>query len=858
LAAPGSTGDLPLLRPFEDLGRYSDGAVRLGFERMPASSLGGQGFGLYGLHIEAQDLRPWMDEARRRQRPSSPAALTNLPEEPKGGRTGASTQALGPRDTVLTLRFDVPVNRASFELRPLDSLALNVILHASAGGQDIGSLFYDVAQDFALVGVESARPFDELQIELTNPSRACFSLDNVVHELDLGDVDRDGWIDVIDLCPRVPGANQKDSDGDGVGDACDRFPYDPDNDIDGDGFGIPDDNCPLIHNPTQEDRDADGVGDACDPLSAGSDEDEDGIADAADNCPTAFNPEQADCDADGIGDLCDPSLVSPASVDLALVPGQCVTIRKELCLPPAPPVVDVLLLVDTTGSMGGEIRQMRQNLVGFVNGVRAALPLTNVRFGLATFRDYLGVYTSCKYSERYSAPGDSSFDLRAPMGVSDQQLLEAVNALDAQGGADMPEAYARALWEVTQPDSGIGFRPGSARFVLLVGDAPPHDCRLAEAMQGCLRRLSTGQDPGRDGVLSTPDDIDFQYDALFALANAGIPVLMLYSGQLSPCAWERWCAFTGGRMVHTSTQGKLPVGANLVRDLVSLILSPTVNQVTFSAQDACGLEVAFDPPFIAGPIDVSLGALVTIEETICVPTGTPPGRRECSVQFMVDEVVFATQTIHLDVGCTTYVLDFETEDDFATPVVNGQALASPAEFGRLVAISSAGPNLGATAFDSTPGGPNDPSINSDMLVGHGNLLLLQDSARPAQSAPGVFAQPTDDPDGGDLLFDFVAPVEPLSLLLADINPPPNLGTTVTLLDGSGRRRLYTVEAGWTGPYGDAGPHRLDLTRLDPQPGNGTPRYARATQDQGFQSTDVVRIVVHLTGFGAVDELTFCR
>src|SRR5262249_28976660 len=86
-------------------------------------------------------------------------------------------------------------------------------------------------------------------------------------------------------------------------------------------------------------------------------------------------------------------------------------------------------------------------------------------------------------------------------------------------------------------------------------------------------------------------------------------------------------------------------------------------------------------------------------------------------------------------------LDFETEDDFATPLGNGQHI--DAEFGRLVRISSAGVNLGATTFDTTPGGPNDPGIDADMLFGHGNVLILQSSDYAAQSVPGFFDTVTD-------------------------------------------------------------------------------------------------------------------
>ena len=71
--------------------------------------------------------------------------------------------------------------------------------------------------------------------------------------------------------------NQVDSDGDGVGDACD-----PDDDNDGVIDGT--DNCPLTANVDQADADGDGIGDACDP-----DDDNDRIVDGADNCPFTAN-----------------------------------------------------------------------------------------------------------------------------------------------------------------------------------------------------------------------------------------------------------------------------------------------------------------------------------------------------------------------------------------------------------------------------------------------------------------------------------------------------------------------------------------------------------------------------------------
>lgn len=69
--------------------------------------------------------------------------------------------------------------------------------------------------------------------------------------------------------------------------------------LEGDGFVASEDNCPNNYNPDQADSDGNGIGDACEDYDA------DGIVNTCDNCPTITNSRQVDSDNNRIGDVCD-------------------------------------------------------------------------------------------------------------------------------------------------------------------------------------------------------------------------------------------------------------------------------------------------------------------------------------------------------------------------------------------------------------------------------------------------------------------------------------------------------------------------------------------------------------------------
>lgn len=130
--------------------------------------------------------------------------------------------------------------------------------------------------------------------------------------------------------------------------------------------------------------------------------------------------------------------------------------------PPAPEStqLDLLFLVDATGSMDDEIAKLKASMVDIADQIYGLPEQPDVRFGLVHYRDRGDAYVVRTH--------DFTHDL--------QQFQKILSDLRAAGGGDYPESLNEALnRSLNELDWRTGARDGDTlRLILLVADAPPH------------------------------------------------------------------------------------------------------------------------------------------------------------------------------------------------------------------------------------------------------------------------------------------------------------------------------------------------------------------------------------------------
>jgi Mg-chelatase subunit ChlD len=121
--------------------------------------------------------------------------------------------------------------------------------------------------------------------------------------------------------------------------------------------------------------------------------------------------------------------------------------------------LEMVFVLDTTGSMGGLIDGAKQRIWGIVNEVMQKQSRPNVRVGLVAYRD----------------KGDTYVTQVLPLTDDLDKVYSTLMDYRADGGGDTPENVRRALAEGVSKAGWSNSKKNVARILFLVGDAPPQN-----------------------------------------------------------------------------------------------------------------------------------------------------------------------------------------------------------------------------------------------------------------------------------------------------------------------------------------------------------------------------------------------
>lgn len=177
--------------------------------------------------------------------------------------------------------------------------------------------------------------------------------------------------------------------------------------------------------------------------------------------------------------------------------------------------LDVIFLLDATGSMSDEIAQLQGNIVSISQQI-VSMGDVDVRYGLVHYRDREDAYITQVH------------DFVTDVKVFQKEL----NRVRADGGGDTPESLNAGLYDALHNVEWRG--DDTIKLVFLVADAPPH--------------------------LDYPDDYDYAVEMLYA-GEKGIKIHPIASSGLDPIGeyiFRQIGQTTMGRFIFLTYTGGTP------------------------------------------------------------------------------------------------------------------------------------------------------------------------------------------------------------------------------------------------------------------------------------------------------------
>ena len=158
------------------------------------------------------------------------------------------------------------------------------------------------------------------------------------------------------------------------------------------------------------------------------------------------------------------------------------SVFNEVILPGASSpakTLDLMFVIDTTGSMGDELAYLQAELEDVINRVVAAHGNLPIRLSVNFYRDH----------------GDDYVVLPFPFSTDIQAQIDILKAQWADGGGDIPEAVDEALQNAIHEHD---WHDDSIKLMFVVLDAPPHHNRALHDMPRLMK------DAAEKGIRTIP------------------------------------------------------------------------------------------------------------------------------------------------------------------------------------------------------------------------------------------------------------------------------------------------------------------------------------------------------------------
>jgi hypothetical protein len=273
------------------------------------------------------------------------------------------------------------------------------------------------------------------------------------------------------------------------------------------------------------------------------------------------------------------------------------------------PGLDVVFLLDLTGSMGGVLSSAKAESVAIMRDIAANV--SDVRFGASSHMDYPAHYDYPGYSMTYGVAGvDYPYRLDQDLTTDTSLVSGAIDGMTLGNGYDGPEAYTRAIYESTVTPAWGAPR---IKVVVFFADNVPHDLDW--------HGRNTGGDPGRDAIALTADDLDWE-TTVAQMGAAGVRLVGINSGGaqemmmfLADSTAGNWTTLSSGSDFHKTVVDMVlgvvdpptpkdttpptisvdaPAPGRLVSDGVDLGVSPYPETTVLAGDLGIGLSASDD------------------------------------------------------------------------------------------------------------------------------------------------------------------------------------------------------------------------------------------------------------------------